>query len=192
MAKSTLVLFFILAVIVTLLIGINIGKKLGGPQLNANLQITPTAIYISAASRPPTPTREFLPQTESSPSPVSKLSLAQVTYTDNRCAFSFSYPGNFLKSLTNNDLSVIFTHPDDPNIALAATCSEKIPLPPVRTEDQETISLDGQTAILYHDKYPDGSPRDEVIVKHPANDWEIIIAGYGATFQNSLKSFKFL
>lgn len=191
MAKTTLALFFILALVATLLLGINIGKKIGFSQSDNNLQITPTLISPTATVQPPTPPYEFLPPSVTSTGSKTNSS-SKVTFTDKRCGFSLSYPGNFLKSETNNNLSVVFTHPDDSTIALAATCSEKIPIPPVSVENQETITIQGQTATLYHDKYPDNSPRDEVIVQHPSNGMEIIIAGYGATFQNALNSIRFL
>ena len=34
--------------------------------------------------------------------------------------------------------------------------------------------------------------RDEVIVKHPTKNWDIIVAGYGATFDEAIANFKFL
>ena len=60
------------------------------------------------------------------------------------------------------------------------------------SENIESIIIDGQPATLYHDINSDSSPRDEVIVKHPFRDEEVIIAGYGNNFQHALASFKFV
>ena len=76
--------------------------------------------------------------------------------------------------------------------AIALACAEKIPIPPVKAENIESIIVDGQPATLYHDTNSDSSPRDEVIVKHPSRDEEVIIAGYGNNFQQALASFKFV
>ncbi|MBI4990687.1 hypothetical protein HZB96_01175 [Candidatus Gottesmanbacteria bacterium] len=97
-----------------------------------------------------------------------------------------------MRQKTENAQSVIFTDPDDPNAAIATTCAESIPRPPVTSDKIEAISLGGVAATLYHDKNQDGTPRDEIIVKNPNNGLEIIIAGTGVTFQKALSSFKFV
>lgn len=195
MAKGTTVFIFILAVLATLLLGINIGKKIKQSEI-FNLQNRPSPIL--------TPTI-FPPTLSPSPSPVllefnddNSITSSQKkvkgisTYTNDTCGFSFSYPGSYMNTKTINSESKIFSDPDNPNEAIATTCAAKIPRPPVASEQIDSIVLDNQPATLYHDKNPDGSLRDEVIVKHPTRNIEIIIAGYGPTFQQTLSSFKFL
>ena len=84
------------------------------------------------------------------------------------------------------------TNPDNPKESLAFACAVSIPKPPLTADKIEAITLDKQAGLYYHDKTPEGLPRDEVIVKNPNNDMEVIIAGYGETFKIAIKSFKFI
>lgn len=191
MAKGTIFLFFVLSVIAVFLVGINLGKKIGVSQSNLSINLTPAAITTS--SQPPTPTVILSPTIISTISAaLTPVSSARVNFTDKTCGVTFSYPGNFIRQETTNEKSIIFTLPDDDKISIAVACAEKIPIPPVKAEKIESIIVDGQPANLYHDTNSDNSPRDEVIVKHPDRSEEVIIAGYGPTFQNALKSFKFV
>lgn len=194
MAKGTTIFLFFLTIVATLLFGINIGKKLGKSESLSNLQ--PPTSNLQPTISPtltPKPTITLAPAIETSPSATVIPRVKGIsTYTDQTCGFTFSYPGSFIRQKTVNSQSVIFTDPDNPNIAIATTCAKTIPRPPVSAEKIEAISLDGVAAMLYHDQNSDGTPRDEVIIKHPGNEMEIIIAGYGPIFQSALASFKFI
>lgn len=188
MAKGTIIFIFILSIFASLLAGINIGKKIEKMQLASS--ITPTVIPI-------TPTFTIFPTTTPVVSPnarvTTKSATGKSTYRNRTCGFEFSYPGSYLSQKSVNEQATIFTDPDDPNTAIAATCATEIPKPPLPPEKIETITLDDVSVTLYHDSNAkDGSPRDEVIVKHPTNGKEIIIAGFGPTFQSALSSFKFI
>lgn len=189
MAKGTLFFLIILLLIATLLFGINVGKKLG---------ISQSAINNQPTNQAPTPPRidydpsVISPTQTATPSSVMKKSTGITTYTDASCGFSFSYPGSFIKQKSVNQQTTILTDPDDSSSTIAATCAASIPRPPVSSDKIEAISLDKVAATLYHDQNEDGSPRNEVIVKHPTNGMEIILAGFGASFQQALASFKFV
>lgn len=191
MAKGTIFLFFVLSVIAVFLVGINLGKKIGVSQSNLSINLTPTA--ITTPSQSPTPTVILFPTVILTISAaLTSVSTSKVNFTDKTCGVTFSYPGNFIRQETSNNKSIIFTHPYDDKISIALACAEKIPVPPVKAEKIESIIVDGQPATLYHDTDSNNSPRDEVIVKHPDRSEEVIIAGYGTTFQNAITSFKFV
>lgn len=184
MAKGTITFLVILALVATLLLGINVGKKLGISQRTNNKeQITITVT--------PSPSITITPTQTATPSAVMKKSTSITTYTDASCGFSFSYPGSFIKQKSTNQQTTILTDPDDSSATIAATCAASIPRPPVSSDKIEAITINGVNALLYHDQNSDGSPRDEVIAKHPVTGMEIIIAGYGENFQQALSSFKF-
>ncbi len=191
MAKGTIFLIFFLSIVAVFLVGVNLGKKIGITQSKISTNLSPTSIITP--SKIPTPTLFLSPTVISTISAaLTPVSSSKITFTDKTCGVSFSYPGNFIRQQSTNEKSIIFTNPDDDKISIAVACSEKIPIPPVKAEKIESIIVDGQPATLYHDTNSDNSPRDEVIVKHPSRDEEVIIAGYGTTFQNAISSFKFI
>ncbi|MBM3284134.1 hypothetical protein FJY90_07920 [Candidatus Gottesmanbacteria bacterium] len=191
MAKGTTIFILILAVLASLLFGINIGKKLGKSEIASVNQATINNQQLTITPIPSLTITSIL-TLSSTPTATSSGKISGITtYTDKSCGFSFSYPGSFIRQKTVNSQSVIFTDPDNPNLAIAAACAASIPRPPVASEKIESLILDGVAGILYHDQNPDGSPRDEVIVKHPDKELEIIIAGYGDSFTSALTSFKF-
>lgn len=130
--------------------------------------------------------------TRPTPKPTSsKTGLS--TYTDKTCGFSISYPGGYLSSNTTNGQSTILTNPNNTNESIVTACETEIPKPPLPPEKLEEITVDGLPTLLYHDaSSKDGTPRDEIIVKHPTNGKEIIVAGYGEAFNAAIASFKFV
>jgi hypothetical protein len=207
MAKGTIITIFILSIFATLLLGINIGKRIGNPQ-------TVISNQNPAISGQQSPLRQgyegqavisLIPITTHLISPTSTLPISKIptikmqqkisklsAYSDKKCGFSIAFPSSYISSKTENDKSVIFADQEDPKKMIAFVCDTSIPRPPVTSENIEAISLDGQPATLYHDKNSDGSERDEVIVRNKNNGLEIIIAGFGEIFQQALSSFKFL
>lgn len=189
MAKGTIILLFILFIIASLLLGINIGKKIGPsipetPVVNTQPTITNQQSTITLI-----PTPEV--SATLSATPVKKTA-GTSTFTDQTCGISFSYPGSYLKQKSTNGESTIFTDPGNPDTAIAVACAISIPRPPVLSDKIESITVAKIAATLYHDKTPNGDPRDEVIVKNPYNDMEVIIAGYGPTYQTILKNLQFI
>ncbi len=190
MAKGTIIFLFALSLLATLLLGINVGKKLG---ISSNSNLQPTTGNVQPTITPSlTPT--IIPSITiiSSPSAGMKKISGKTTYTDGSCGFSFSYPGSFMKQKSVNQQATILTDPDDPTSVIAVTCAASIPRPPVTSDKIESIMLDKVAATLYHDQNKDGTPRDEVIVKHPTNGMEIILAGFGANYKQALSSFRFI
>ena len=198
MAKGTVILLFILAVIASLLVGINIGKNI---QLSKSaIQLIPTPTNIQPKTYNPSPTT-YNPQPTTIPSTPSALLTPDIrgtnasgntTYSNKGCGFTFSYPGSYINEKSVNNQSIILVDPDNPSDTIATTCSASIPRPPVSQDKIEATALGGVPATLYHDQTDGGQPRDDVIVKNPYNNLEIIIAGYGPTFQSALASFRFI
>ena len=184
MPKGTLLLFFILTVLATLLVGINIGKKINSSNI-ASLSISPSTPKPSITLIP----TEIVPQITGAI--TQKTTDGHTTYTDQNCGYTFTIPGSYIKSSSANGKSIIITDPDNPQAIIAATCAQTLPRPPLSSDKIVAYTLDGESAILYHDKTPEGNPRDEVIVKHPNKNLEIIIAGYGPIYEQVLSSFKF-
>jgi len=190
MAKGTLILFFLLSIIATLLLGINIGKKIG---TNQPLNSQPTTYNLQPTTIHPSPTLTNIPTPVATISAGISIKAGSTTiYNDATCGLKFSYPAIFTKQKAVSVKATILSDPQNPNSALAVSCDQKIPRPPVSSDKIENITLDGIGGLLYHDRNQDGTPRDEVIVKHPAKNLEIIIAGYGPTFQQVISSFRFL
>ena len=186
MHKNTFLLVTTLVFLASLLLGINIGKKLAKKELTiSELALVPTSHLLS-------PTSQFTFPT-SLPTSIESSQVSGITsYTDTQCAYSFSYPSSFISSKTETKQANIFADLDNPENYIATTCASQLPKPPLPSSKIEQIELDGIVASLYHDQNPDGSPRDEVIVKHPRNGMEIILAGFGVDFQNALSSFRFI
>lgn len=193
MAKGTAAFLYLLSLAAVFLLGINFGR---------NLSLTRSSASPSPTPVPPSPTVTPTPtsylsltptQAVSSVSAIKKTTGGNSTYTDRHCGFSFTYSGSYINSSTNNNQSTILLNPDNPADVIAATCAASIPRPPVTSDKIDSITVGGVPATLYHDQNSkDGSPRDEVIVKHPSNGLEIIVAGYGATFQSILSTFRFV
>lgn len=196
MAKGTIILLFILFIIASLLLGINIGKKIGNPESSPPQPVTinqlPTTNYQSPTiTLPPTPESSVSATLSVTPINTKKTS-GTSTFTDKTCGVSFSYPGSYLKQTSANGKSTIFTDPENIDTAIAVACAPSIPRPPVTSDQIEAITVDKIAATLYHDKNPEGLPRDEVILKNPYNDMEVIIAGFGSTYQTILKNLRFV
>lgn len=231
MAKGTLIFIFFLAIIATLLFGINVGKKLN--LIQSQQQTSPTPRPTPSLTTIPTiancaPPDECVPRRECyigrwkedhlcvqtgqdivccatlTPTPVKasitptpliakpKPKVMGSSYIDEYCGFSFTIPAGFVRQQSQSDQAGLFVDSVNSKNLIAATCAETIPRPPLSSDKIEATILNGKAATFYHDRNPDGSLRDEVIVKHPNNNLEIIIAGYGLSFQNTLTSFRFI
>jgi hypothetical protein len=196
MPRGTAFLIIALTAIAFLLIGINFGKTLSVKLALPNPIPSPLPTSTPSPTLTPVPTEKIIPTINISIYPSSTSSKGvnsgTSTFTDGTCGISFTIPGGYLRTSSQNGKSSIFTDPNDPNAMIAATCASQIPRPPLPAEKVEAILLDGVAATLYHDSNAkDGSPRDEIIAKHPTSGQEVFVAGYGETFQRALKSFKF-
>lgn len=194
MAKRTVLFIFILCILTTLLFGFNLGKK-----FNSNPAITPSELSPTPNLQPtiynPSPTIDLQPtitDSQSSIAPEIVSNSGKSTYADKTCGFSVVFPSSSITTQTNNG-STIISFPDRPAETIVTACLPEIPRPPLPPEKVETIKIGGISAFLYHDaSAKDGTPRDEVIVRHPSNGKEIIIAGYGKLFEAAIASFKFI
>ena len=193
MAKGTIIFLFVLAVLASLLFGIKLGIGLDqGKTAPVQSTVNNPSPLPSPPTNPPTGGQPTISTISAAIQPTKTKVTGTSTFQNGTCGFSFSYPGSFMRQKTENVQSVIFTDPDDPKAMIAATCAQTLPRPPVSSDKIESITLGGVPATLYHDQDTNGNPRDEVIVKHPSNGLEIILAGFGSIFQQALSSFKFL
>lgn len=185
MAKGTLFTLIFLTIIATFLLGINIGKRLS---ISQPVVQTPSPTLTQT----PSPALILIPTIATASGVKISKTVSRSTYTDKTCGFSFSYPGSYIRQKSVNEQSLILTDPLDPDAAIAATCADTIPKPPLAPEKIESVTIDGVSATLYHDQDANGRPRDEIIVKHPKNGKELILAGFGPFFQEALSSFRFV
>ncbi|MBI5449042.1 hypothetical protein HY948_01865 [Candidatus Gottesmanbacteria bacterium] len=169
MHRNTYLLVIILAVVVALLIGVNIGKR---------FFISPNSSLINRPSIPPT----VFP----SPTPL-------ISYINDVCGFSFLYPSSFTK-MDNASGSALLIDPDS-NESITVTCQKDIPrraLPPEKIETKIVSNQSRSASIsakLYHDtSAKDGTPLDVLIFRNPKNGLDIFLAGTGITFQKIINS----
>ncbi len=168
--RNTLLFISFLAIIAALLFGFNLGRRFTQPTTD-NKQLT----------------------TDITPSPVMKTP-SLTTYTNTLCGISFQYP----ESLTKLEATAgaIFVDPEDASSSVALACQKEIPLPalvPERIEQLNVTATTGATlsAKLYHDASPkDGTPIDKFIFTHPKTGLDVLIAGFGTTFQQIITSLK--
>ena len=190
MARNILILIFFLSVTTALFAGIKVGKKIGPTQI---AQVNTT---LHAPAQKPSHTPTPIPTTIQDNQNSSDTQIRNVngisSFSDRSCGYYFTIPGSYIRQETVNQESKIFVDQDNPDAAIAVACADSIPRPPVSPQNQEIINLDGQKAILYHDKAVSGRDRDEVIVEHPETGKEIIVAGFGQSFQSAISSFKFI
>ena len=111
--------------------------------------------------------------------------------TDTACAVTFTYPNLFIRSETSRDGSQLFVQQGNPDGLIALTCMQKLPRPPVSSDNIEAVFLDGVAATLFHDKTQSGLPRDEIIAKHPTTGLELILAAPPDVLQAILPTFRF-
>lgn len=182
--KTTTFLLFLLSLLATLLLGINIGKKL--------LPSIPSSSQQPQLSITQSPTLSITPIiTISQDISISPTISEYSTYTDKICQYSFSYPSFFIRQAAENKKAIIFADAENLENSIAVVCSSSIPRPPVTEDKTEEIVIDDIPASLYHDQTKEGKSRDEVIVKHPKLDMEIIIAGFGPAFDQAVSTFQF-
>jgi hypothetical protein len=188
MAKGTIIALFILSSIAILLIGINIGKKIGisqsSPPKSENTEAVMKSADISVS-----PTSEI----RNNPITTESAAIKYTRYEDINCGVSIDYNQEFIRQDTEQDNSVIIMEKDNPKSAIFIACEKEIPQPPLSADKIEIITIDGIKGKLYHDSSAkDGSPRDEAIFIHPFREMEVILAGFGRHFDYALKSLKFL
>lgn len=168
MHRNTYLVVGILAVLAALVVGVNVGKKLG-PSTTA-----------------PTPS----PATQATPTP---LVATTTPYVDTACGFSISYPNQF-SLMENATGSAILRNTNDQSQVILMTCQKDIPRPALPAGQIEPFSVPTATGAtisgkLYHDQSSkDGTPIDALIFTHPTKKTDVFIAGYGTAFNALLKT----
>lgn len=172
MQRNTLLLTAILAVIATLIIGVNIGRNLSRPT---------TAVPIA-------------PSVTSVPTPAI---ITQLPYISTKCGVSLNYPSNFeVKESTAS--ATAFINTKEVNQSVLLVCQPNIPriaLPPNKIESMTIQSQSSAAASisakLYHDSdAKDGTPIDRLIFTNAKKGVDIFVTGYGAVFNDIIASIK--
>ena len=150
MPKNTVLLLLFLVLVSSLLLGINIGKKIGkslNNQAGDNNQIRTTSTpWITPI---PSPTTSLIPRSSSSGSSTQVVVSGNTsTFTDENCGFSLSYDGTYMNQNTVDGGSSISTDPDDPAAVIVTTCQQEIPKPPLTPDMIENIVVDGGLTII--------------------------------------------
>lgn len=182
MHRNTVFFIIILTVLASLLVGINMGKRIsGGEPIVTQLPIPssqPKIIYTS-------------------PTPIATNSAQTVTYAFTDCGISFSYQNDF--TLTESSQGAQLTRPiaktsttkEPETINLA--CSGQIPRPPLARDRIDTATVAGLTVNLYHDaSAKDGTPLDAIIFTHPKNGLDVAILGFGEAFKKLVPTIRLL
>lgn len=173
--RNTFILISVLAVSAALLLGINIGRKFGTGQ---------TAPLPSAVNYQPIDLTQG--GKLSSPIPSSSGSPLNVKTKSLSCGISFISPANF--SLTEASMAAQLTN-NNTQESIRLVCTSEIPRPPLTPDKIEDITVAGIKTKLYHDaSAKDGTPVDVVIFKHPQNNLDVGLFGFGDNFKEFLNT----
>jgi len=159
MPKNTFILVVLLAIIASLLVGFNVGKKFNQTSATATMEITPTA----------SPT----------PEPITVR-----PYTNTSCSVSLSYPANM--QVKESTRSAVFSSATD---AVVLACQKDIPGIAISEDNKETVQIGSVSGTLYHTASPkDGTPINVFIITHPKTDMDILVSGIGSAFTTIIGS----
>lgn len=173
MHRNTFLLVTILAVFAALVIGVNVGRRMGS-NVDTQVQHVPTS---TSPSPQPTPTA---------------IPLRNKQYINQYCGVAFDYPST-LRKLEGASNSAVFANTESPSESVLFTCQKDIPKPPLTTDKIETITISSVSAKLYHDvSEKDGVNVDKLIVRHPLNGFDIFLAGTGNAFKQIISTISFL
>ncbi len=163
MHKNTFLLVLILAIIASLLVGVNIGRKF--------------------QAKPDQPLAD---------SPIiSPAQPAQSTiFTSTNCGITLSLPqGTQAEGVSSR--SARFVSADQTVIQFA--CEREIPRFPVPSEQIETIQIASISGKLYHTKSAkEGTTLDALIFRNPNTAMDIYLAGLGSTFSAIIRTIEVL
>ncbi|MFC1647216.1 hypothetical protein ACFL1A_02940 [Patescibacteria group bacterium] len=135
------------------------------------------------------PRNNQIPQENiSNVTPTPKIELTSYT----ACGMSFSYPDNLTK-LDVGTGGVMLINTDDPHDSIAIICQDDIPKPALAQTNIENIEVSSVSAALFHDSTPkEGSPSDKLIFTHPTSKLDVMISGFGSSFDVLIKTLKLL
>lgn len=164
MPKNTLLFVSFLAVIASLLVGIQIGRSMSPQQENIAPSPTPK---ITA-----TPTLHFV--------------------NGSSCGVRFQYPSS-LTVMEGSGSGMILANVTKPEESIVVVCQDDIPrvaLPDDRIETKKILSTTGTASVsakLYHDaSQKDGTPMDKLIFTHPKTNQDVFIGGFGVIYTQLL------
>lgn len=163
MHRNTFLLVLILSVIASLLVGVNVGKKL-------------------------TPEGQDQPLIET---PLPTIPAQQPTlFTNTNCGITLSMPlGTQAEGVASR--SARFISADQSVIQFA--CEREIPRFPVPTGQIESVQISSISATLYHTKSAkDGTPFDALIFRNPTTAMDIYLAGFGSTFSAIIRTIELI
>lgn len=161
MHKNTFILVVILAIIASLLVGFNVGKKY---------------------TEPKTETRVPSPTIAPSPTPIP---VVMEKYTNNYCRVSLSYPASMTVTEPATG-SAKFADGDD---AVILVCQNDIPGIAVEDKNMETITIGSTSGTLYHTATPkDGTAIDVFKITHPKTGMDVLVSGIGMAFDAIIAS----
>jgi len=165
MHRNTFLLVTVLAIIASLLVGFNVGKKYTEPNTEV-LVLTPTASNAASPTAKPTP----LPLTQ---------------YTNRYCRISLSYPASMTVTEPATG-SAKFAGGDDTVILV---CQHDIPGIAVEYKNMETITIGSTSGTLYHTATPkDGTAIDVLKITHPKTGMDVLVSGIGMAFDAMIAS----
>ncbi len=168
MPRNTFIVVSLLAVLAALVVGVNIGRSLNLSNSTSNAS---PQVPTSAPTVIPTP----------------KL----LEYTNTSCRFSLHYP-DVMKRMDDGVGSVVLINSLG-NDSIIITCQKAIPRPDLVDKNIETISIGSLSAQLYHETSTvDNSPIDKLFLKHPTTNQDILVTGFGPSFQSIISSLKII
>ena len=174
MYRNTYLLVIVLAIIATLVVGINIGKR------STITAVPDNTSQLTALSLPPQ-------------APESTTNL----YTDTICGFSVEYPKAY-KVMEDASGSAVLNNAANSDKPIALTCESTIPNPRLTPDKIEPFTVTSPTgatiaAKLYHNTSDkDGTKLDAVIFRNSGKNMDVFIAGYGDVFNALIKTIKLL
>ncbi len=183
MHRNTYAVLFLLAVVAALILGVNIGKRMG-PRIATPAIATPTPAMIN----PTEPIPEPEPSGTATPYPTYRL----IPYANSACGITLSYPDTVSASESATAIpGVMFTDKRNPDDLIVLTCQKDIPRPPIPENQTEKFTLGSTSGVLYHDSSAkDGTRTDALILTHPRTNLDIFVGGYGPAFDAIIKSLR--
>lgn len=172
MHRNTYTLVVALAILSALLMGIQIGRSMK-PQ-----QPEPSPLTIQ-----PTPSIRL---------PIPTVT-SNKTYTDKTCGVSLLYPDR-MEIIETSNSGILITNPKDTKESILVICQNDIPRVPLPPEAITSVTLNIGTvatvsAKIYHDSsQKDGSRIDRLIFTHPKSRMDVLVAGFGKTFDEIIQS----
>jgi len=195
MLKNTYYLILFLSVFAALIVGLNIGKRMGKQGIVENQISIPTG-PVQRMTPTTEPFRDILQMTSPSgtiknASPSGIVSKNGVL-TVSSCGITLSYPDILTaQESTTETQGTVFINKTNPKDMIVLTCQKDIPKPALPPENTENRLIGTTTATLYHDtSQKDGAWVDGLLFTHPKTKLDVFIGGYGATFNQIIQTIK--